>query len=161
MPLSQTQRNLAVSVAVLVAFIVILFWIYRLPDPRSQEFPALVAMTAIVLCGFDVIVHTNTAIGRRLTAVLTGSQSLAEGETDHGIRHEVVAILWISIATLALVLAGFLVGILAYVFGYMVLRAGRSVRQGALVAVATTGSIWLGFELFLSYDLYPGVLFGN
>jgi hypothetical protein len=152
------RRDLAVSLGVLVFFVVVLVWTYRFPEARGREFPAMVSMAAIVLCLIDLLTHTDTAVGRRLAAVLSGSSQLPTG--GWGIRREAIAILWIAGATLLMVFAGFLAGIPVYVFCYMVLHAGRPVRQGIAAALVTTGAIWLAFELLLSYQLYRGVLFG-
>ena len=160
MPLSSKQRNLAVSVGVLVFFVVILVWTYRFPEARGREFPALVSMAAILLCLIDIVAHTDTAFGRRLDAVLTGEIEGPTGVLRHGARREAIAILWLAGATLLIVVAGFLAGIPVYVFGYMVLHAGRPLRQGAIAALVTTGAIWLAFELLLGYQLFRGVLFG-
>ena len=156
---SSRQRDLAVSVGVLVFFVVILVWTYRFPEARGREFPALVSMAAIVLCLIDLIAHTDTAIGRRLAAVMTGKVDPSAGILAHGAWREAVAILWLAGATLLIVVAGFLAGIPVYVFCYMVLHAGRPLRQGAIAALVTTGAIWLAFELLLGYQLYQGLLF--
>lgn len=156
---SSRQRDLAVSVGVLVFFVVILLWTYRFPEVRGREFPALVSMAAIVLCLIDLVAHTDTAVGRRLAAVLTGEINPSAGILTHGTWREAVAILWLAGATLLIVVAGFLAGIPVYVLCYMVLHAGRPLRQGAIAALVTTGAIWLAFELLLGYQLYRGLLF--
>jgi hypothetical protein len=156
---SSRQRDLAVSVGALIFFIVILVWTYRFPEARGREFPALVSMAAIVLCLIDLVAHTDTAFGRRLASVMTGEVDPSAGILAHGAWREAVAILWLAGATLLIVVAGFLAGIPVYVFCYMVLHAGRPLRQGAIAALVTTGAIWLAFQLLLGYQLYRGLLF--
>jgi hypothetical protein len=156
---SPRQRDLAVSVGVLIFFVVVLLWTYRFPEARGREFPALVSMAAIVLCLIDLIAHTDTAIGRRLASVLTGAVAPSAGVPRHGAWRETIAVLWLTGATLLIVVAGFLAGIPVYVFGYMVLHARRPLRQGAIAALVTTGAIWLAFQLLLGYQLYRGLLF--
>lgn len=160
MRLSLKLENLVVSLIVLAFFVVILVWTYRFPEGGGREFPAMVATAAILLCLIDLIAQTDTAVGHRLAAVLSGSADIATGLT-RGLRTEVVALFWIAAATVLMVTVGFLVGIPAYVFCYMTLHAGRPMRQGALAALLTTGAIWLAFQQLLSYDLYPGVLFAD
>jgi hypothetical protein len=116
-------------------------------------------MAAILLCLIDLVAHTDTAIGRRLAAVLSGEVNAPAGIFTHGARREAVAVLWLGGATFLIVVAGLLAGIPVYVFCYMVLHAGRPVRQGVIAALATTGAIWLAFELLLGYQLYRGLLF--
>ena len=156
--LSARHRNLAVSVGVLVFFVVVLLWTYRFPEARGREFPALVSMTAIVLCLIDLLAHTDSAIGRRLSVMLSGELAPSSGILTHAGWREAIAILWLAGATLLIVVAGFLAGIPVYVFGYMVFHAGRPLRQGALAALVTTGAIWLAFQLLLGYQLYRGLL---
>ena len=161
MKLSVKLENLAVSLVVLAFFVVILAWTYRFPQATSREFPSMVCIAAIVLCLIDLITQTDTAIGRRLAVALPGSATIAASGLTRGIRGEATALAWIAGAAALMVLAGFLAGIPAYVFCYMTLHAGRSVRQGVIAALLTTGTIWLAFQQLLSYQLYRGVLFGE
>ena len=78
-----------------------------------------------------------------------------------GVRRELIVMLWIVAATTLMVLFGFVVGIPAFVFGYSILHARRTLRQSAIAAIATVFAIWIGFELLLNYELYPGLLFVN
>jgi hypothetical protein len=45
------------------------------------------------------------------------------------------------------------------VLGYSLLHARRNLRQSVIAAIAVTIAIWVGFELLLNYELYPGLLF--
>jgi hypothetical protein len=161
MRLSPKLANLVITLVVLAFFVVILMWTYQFPEASSRRFPSMVSMAAIVLCLIDLIAQTDTAIGRRLAAVLPGSATIATAGVTRGIRPEAVALLWIAGAAALTVMAGFLAGIPAYVFCYLTLHAGRPVRQGAIAALLTTGAIWLVFQQLLSYQLYRGVLFGD
>jgi hypothetical protein len=152
---SQTRQDLVVSLVVLAFFIGMLVWSEQIPDPRGRHFPVLVSATAVVLCIVDMIAHTDTGIGRAIATVLSGT--LEHPIHAHPLRREVVAIAWIVGATALVLLAGFLVGIPVYVLGYM-LHAGRTFRNAAITALATTAFIWIGFEVLLNYDLYRGLL---
>jgi hypothetical protein len=109
----------------------------------------------------DVIARTETAIGRRIGQILSGSGHMADHGLAVGVRHELIVMLWIVTATMLMVVFGFVVGIPAFVFGYSLLHGRRTVRQSAIAAVATVFAIWVGFEFLLNYDLYPGLLFAN
>jgi hypothetical protein len=159
MTLSFTQRNLIVSLLVLAFFAGMLVWSEQIVEARGREFPVLVSVAGIVLCLLDVIAHTDTAIGRVIAMVLSGTAHLASEGPKHAVKLELVAMLWIVVATALMVLLGFLAGIPAYVFGYSLLHARRTVWQSAISAIAVTIAIWIGFELLLSYDLYSGILF--
>ena len=158
---SPRQRNLAVAFFGLGFFIVMFLWSGQIADVRGREFPLLVSGAGIVLAILDVIAHTETAPGRRLFHVLSGAAHKLDQEINVGIRRELIVMLWIVMATLLMVLFGFVVGIPVFVFGYSLLHAQRNVRQSAISAIATILAIWVGFELLLNYELYPGLLFSS
>jgi len=155
--LSQSRQNLLVAILVLIVFVAMLTWSLTLGDHRGEEFPALVSTVAVILCLLDILAHTDSRLGRRLAMVLSGTLDATSAPT-HSVNRELIAIAWLVGATALMVVAGFLVAIPVYVFGYMLLYARRSVRAGAIAAVATTVCIWVGFELLLRYELYRGLL---
>jgi hypothetical protein len=155
---SPARKDLLTAIAVLAVFVGLLVWSEHIPHPQGREFPILVSGAAVVLCLLDVLAHTDTVIGRSVALILSGEAHRASVGSEHPLRSEAVAIAWIAGGTALMVLAGFLVAIPVYVFGYMVLYARRTVRDGALAALATTLCIWGGFELLLDYELYPGML---
>ena len=155
---SRTRQDLFVTIAVLALFLGMLAWSQSIPDVRGREFPMLVSSAAIVLCLLDVLAHTDTAAGRAIALLLSGAADHSERPAAHTVAREAMAVGWIAAAMALIVLAGFLVALPVYVFGYMLLYAGRTVRAGAITALATTVCIWVGFELLLSYELYRGVL---
>jgi hypothetical protein len=158
---SRTRPELLVSIAVLVFFVGMLIWSDHIPDPRGRYFPVLVSATAVALCLLDLIAHTETSFGRSVAFVLSGTLGQSTHAGGHPLRREAVAIAWVVGATALIVIAGFLVAIPVYVFGYMMLYARRTVRDSVIAALATTVCIWVGFELLLSYDLYGGLFFSN
>jgi hypothetical protein len=156
--MSPARKDLLVSIAALVLFAGLLLWSAYIPDPRGREFPLLVTSAAVVLCVLDVLAYTATPLGRSIALVLSGDAPRPAAGARYGLRPEAAAIAWIVAGTAAMVLAGFLAGIPIYVFGYMVLYAGRTIREGAIAAAATTVCTWVGFELLLDYELYRGAL---
>ncbi len=157
--MSAAARNRMVSLIVLVFFAIMLVWSKQITQARGREFPVLVSAAGVVLGLLDLVAHSGTAFGHRLAMVLSGAAHLESEHGGYAFRREVIAIVWIVAATALMVLAGFLAAIPVYVFGYMLLHARRTVRQGAIAALATTLAIWVGFELLLNYDLYGGLLF--
>ena len=159
MILSPRQRNLAAAFIVLVFFVIMFLWSEQIKEVRGHEFPLLVSGTGIVLAILDVIAHTETRIGHRIGLILSGSAHMTDDRLIVGVKRELVVMLWIVIATTLMVLVGFVVGIPAFVFGYSILYARRTLRQSAIAATVTVFAIWIGFELLLNYELYPGLLF--
>lgn len=161
MTLSSRQRNLAVAIIVLGFFVLMFVWSEQIKNVRGREFPLLVSGAGILLSILDVIAHTETAIGRRIGQALSGSAHAVEDGLNAGLRREFIVMLWIAIATGLMVLFGFIAGIPAFVFGYSLLQGQRTLRQSTVAAIATVFLIWVGFELLLNYDLYPGLLFAS
>lgn len=161
MALSDTRKNFYVALVVLAIFALMLVWSAHIPQPRGREFPTLVAWTGLVLGFLDVVAHTDTGVGRLIAMALSGTAHVAEEGSRYGIRKEVLSILWVVLATAAMILGGFLVGIPVYVFFYLLLHGRKSVRFSVLTALFTTLAIWLSFEVLLEYDLYTGILFAG
>lgn len=161
MTLSPRQQNLAVAFIVLGFFVVMFAWSEQIGDIRGREFPLLVSGAGIVLAVLDVIAHTDTGVGRRIGLILSGSAHMADNGLTVGIGRELTVMLWIVVATALMVLFGLVAGIPLFVFGYSSLYARRTLRQSAIAAIATVFAIWIGFELLLNYQLYPGLLFAN
>ena len=161
MTLSPRQRNLAVAVIVLGFFIIMFLWSEQIKEVRGREFPLLVSGAGIVLSVLDVIAHTETIMGRRIGLVLSGSAHMIDDGLMVGVKRELIVMLWIVTATTLMVLFGFVVRIPACVFGYSILYARRILRQSAIAAIATVFAIWVGFELLLNYEVYPGLLFAH
>ncbi len=161
MTLSPRQRNLTVAFIVLGFFVVMFLWSGQIKDFRGREFPLMVSGAGIVLAVLDVIAHTETGVGRWLSLVLSDSAHRTGDELIVGVKRELIVMLWIGMATALMVLFGFVAGIPVFVFGYSSLHARRTLRQSAVAAIATVFIIWVGFELLLNYDLYPGLLFAS
>jgi hypothetical protein len=155
-----TRRNLYVSLVVLAAMAGFLIWSYQY-DPRSRLVPVVVGWAGLVLCALDVIAHLDNRVGRWVGMVLSGTAH-GEASADDDKRRfgpEAIACLWMVGATAGVVLFGFMLAVPVYVFAYMLLHGGRTVRQSGIAAVVTTLFIWLVFEVFLRYEVYRGVLF--
>ena len=159
MTLSPRQRNFAVAFIVLGFFVMMFLWSEQIEEVRGREFPLLVSGAGIVLAVLNVIVHTETGIGRRIGLVLSDSMHMINDELIVGVKRELIVMLWIVAATTLMVLFGFVVGIPAFVFGYSILHARRTVRESTIAAIAIVLVIWIGFELLLNYELYPGLIF--
>ena len=161
MTLSPRQRNLTVAFIVLGFFVIMFLWSEQIKDVRGREFPLLISGAGIVLAVLDVIARTETGIGRWLSLVLSDTAHVTGDELIVGVTRELIVMLWIAVATALMVLFGFVAGIPAFVFAYSSLHGRRTLRQSAIAAIATVVMIWVGFELLLNYELYPGLLFAS
>lgn len=160
MTVTETRRNLYVSVVILAAMIGFLVWSYAY-DPGSRLVPVVVGWAGIVLCLLDLVAHLDHPIGRMVGTVLSGTAHRDEDvhETARRFGRELIACLWMVAALAGVVLFGFLLTTPVYVFAYMLWHGRRTVRQAGITAVVTTLFIWIVFELLLRYELFRGVLF--
>ena len=122
----------------------------------------LVDPSTLTLC-----LRLLSLLGRRLvvsTAKQTAEKIVEwkmEGDEDAALTRILLAVAWVVAYLAALFLTGFMIATPIYVLLYMLIHGGRSLRDSALAAAATTLTIWLTFVVLFRYPLYPGVLFGG
>lgn len=134
---------------------------FELPE-KSRMMPALVGWIAIVLCVLDVIAQTETAVGRWIARVLSGSaHATSDDKPPPGLRAELKAFSWIVFAAAGVTLFGFYWTVPVYVFVYTVFRGGKPLVMAGLTALGATLAIWVAFELLLEYEIYRGLLFSD
>lgn len=157
---ARARRDLYVSLVVFAMMVGLLIWSYQL-DPRGRTMPLLAAWAGVVISALDAIGRTDTRTGRWIGMILSDRLDMQKGKLGpvRRLPVELLACLWMVIGIGLVVMFGFLLAIPVYVFAYMLIYGGRSLRQSGITAVVTTGLIWLMFEVMLRYDLYRGILF--
>jgi hypothetical protein len=153
-------RNLYASLLILAIAIAFQAMTYGLPA-NNRMVPALVGWIAIVLCVLDVIAHTETAAGRWIARVMSGSAHIAAAKPGPGLAAELRAFLWIALACAGVALFGFMWTIPVYIFAYTVIQGRKPMILAGLTALGATFSIWVAFELLLEYEIYRGLLFSD
>ena len=156
-------RELGPALFVLAGSIGFLFWTRAYPG-RSSAMPELVAWVTIALSLIDVIIQFDTAPSRTLRRLVTANRIVewkTEGEEDASFARIVVSIAWVVGYVVLLYFVGFMIATPIYMFFYMLIHGGHSLRNSVLMTAATTLAIWLTFEIAFKYPLYPGVLFGG
>ena len=68
------------------------------------------------------------------------------------------SVIWSCIALVLALVFGTVIGLAAYVFGYVLMQSGRSLLQSALASLAVVLAAWIGFELLLGQVLYRGLI---
>jgi hypothetical protein len=157
------QREFWAAILVLALSIGYLLWAKTYP-PAAGAVPVLVAWTTIVLSIVDAVSQFETPLGRWVRRLVTAEKIVEwkmEGDEDAPLTRILLAVAWISGYLTALFLIGFMIATPIYILSYMRIHGGRSLRDSALAAAATTVAIWLTFVLLFRYPLYPGVLFGG
>jgi hypothetical protein len=163
MTASVRWRDLGVALFLLAISVVFLLWARSYP-PRSSAMPELVAWATIVLALVDVIIQFETPWGRGLRRLVTAEKIVEwkpDGDEDASPGRIAAAIAWVAGYVVLLYFVGFLIATPVYMLLYMVIHGGHSIRNSVLVTAGTALTIWLTFEVFFRYPLYPGVLFGG
>jgi hypothetical protein len=158
------RRDFGAALVVLAGAFVFLLWAQTVPV-RAAAMPTLVAWLAIVLALIDVVAQTETAVGRAVRRFVSAEKVIewkAQGDGEDATWGRVfLSVLWVIGYLGGVYLVGFLLTTPLYVFLYMFLHGGKSLRIAGIMAIATTVLIWLTFEIAFNYPLYPGILFGG
>jgi len=157
-------RDFGAALVMFAFAVVFLLWTQTIPA-RATAMPTLVAWLAIVLASIDVVAQTETAIGRVVRRFVSAEKVIewkAQGDGEDATWGRVLlSVLWVVAYLAGVYLVGFLLATPLYVFLYMLLHGGKSLRAAAATAAVTTFLIWLTFEIAFKYPLYPGILFGG
>jgi hypothetical protein len=157
-------RDFGAALVVLAGAVVFLLWTQTVPA-RAAAMPTLVGWLTIVLALIDIVAQTNTAVGGAVRRFISAEKVIewkAQGDGEDATWGRVLlSVLWVIGYLGGVYLAGFLLTTPLYVFSYMLLHGGKSLRVAGIMAVVTTVLIWLTFEIAFKYPLYPGILFGG
>jgi hypothetical protein len=157
-------RDFGAALVILAFSVMFLLWTLTLPA-RAAAMPTLVAWLAIVLALIDVVAQTQTAVGRVVRRFVSAEKVIewkAQGDGEDATWGRVLlSVLWVVAYLAGVYLVGFLLTTPVYVFLYMLLHGGKSLRAAGIAAILTTALIWLTFEIAFKYPLYPGILFGG
>jgi hypothetical protein len=127
-------------------------------EEMAREMPVAVAWVMIVLLVLDITSRTETKLGHRILHLL--NPAAEKKREDHpALMLQLSAIFWPLLFTGLMIVAGVLVSVLLYVFGFMRFHGKRSMITALGTAVAVTGFTWFLFAFALSVELYPGLLF--
>ncbi len=146
-----------ISALVILAFVLAYITIgYITLDEASRHVPILAGLVTVFLLAVELARQG-----------LSSSESPApETMTNHGHTEspdlpgkEWRVLLSVAAAVTAIFLVGFLIAIPVYLVGAITLVGRRPLRVAVLTALVTTATIYGAFELLLSYELFPGILF--
>jgi Tripartite tricarboxylate transporter TctB family len=131
----------------------------------SRTVPQLIGSATMLFCALDVVSRSGTPWGRRLAAWLNPAGlsqvgPIAERRRSQQ-RRQFAAVGGVAGFTLALVLAGLLPSVAAFVALALRIGAGQSWRNSLLIAAAATFLVWLLFAVLLRLVPFPGLLFGG
>lgn len=123
-------------------------------DATSRLVPLLAAGVTLVLLVLDV--YRSLASGKRATV---GDAGRGDDDDDVTPEREIAALAYVAAGVLAICLVGFKVGLPLYLFASIAWLGRQSLRIATVVAIVASLGIYVVFEVILTYELYPGVLF--
>lgn len=132
-------------------------------SPDARAVPAGVAWVMMILVSFDLVSRTRTKIGATLMHWLNpaGDADKQDAVKRYPVLKQIVAVAWIAGFAAAMLLAGILYAVPLYVFSSLLIQGRRPLLVCIGFAAAATLMIWLLFDVVLSLELYPGILFGG
>lgn len=157
-PLVEDEKHSALYFAIgILAFMV--FFIHETYELQGKErtFPLIIGYTGIVLSLLDVASVTETAFGRFVTRFFGAMLDPSEVK-PRGVGRELLVFSVMGLGVLGIWLFGFLIASPIFVFLWMLVGGGKSLKLSLYVGLATFVFIYVLFELVLSYELFRGVV---
>lgn len=132
-------------------------------SPDARAVPAGVAWVMMILVSFDLVSRTRTKIGATLMHWLNpaGDADKQDAVKRYPVLKQIVAVAWIAGFAAAMLLIGILYAVPLYVFSSLLIQGRRPLLVCIGFAAAASLMIWLLFDVVLSLELYPGILFGG
>jgi hypothetical protein len=117
----------------------------------------------LILVSLDLVSRTRTKIGAALMHWLNpaGDAGKQDAVKRYPVLKQVIAVAWIAGFATAMLLVGILYAVPLYVFLSLLIQGRRPLLVCVGFAAGATLMIWLLFDVVLSLDLYPGILFGG
>lgn len=146
--------------ALYFAFGVMAFLIFFLHETyefqgKVRYFPLIVGWTGIALSVLDILGLTETRLAHRINTIFAGAIETPAGEGRKAGR-EIACFLAMLFGLALIWLFGFLVATPLFVFLWMRVWGGKSLRSSFYGGVFTLAFVWVLFEGLLQYELYRG-----
>jgi len=157
-PLVEPEKHSALYFAVgIMAFM--LFFLHETYELKGKEktFPLIIGYTGVVLSILDIASVTETAVGRFVTTFFGATLDPSEVK-PRTVGRELIVFSVMGLGVLGIWLFGFLIASPVFVFLWMLLGGGKSLKLSLYVGLGTFVFIYLLFEQVLSYELYRGVV---
>lgn len=141
-----SKRLSAIMPSILIILFVIGYLItaYLTLDATTRRVPVLFGFVTFALLVIDILSNKSPA---------------AESGSSMSHGREITAILFVAGGVAGIYLLGFLVAIPLYLVLSITYLGAQPIRVAIIVALIASASIYLIFEIALSYRLFPGILF--
>lgn len=124
---------------------------------KVRTFPLIIGYSGIVLSALDIASVTETVMGRFVTRVL-GAMLDPKEIKQRRVTRELVVFAVMSLGVLSIWLLGFLIASPIFVFLWVLIGGGKSLKMSLYVGIATLVFIVGLFEMVLKYELFRGVV---
>ena len=157
-PLVEDDKHSALYFAFgIMAFMI--FFLHETYELKGEvrTFPLIIGYTGIVLSVLDIASLTETAMGRFVTRVL-GAKLDPDEIKPRRVGRELLIIAVMGLGVLGIWLFGYLIASPLFVFLWVLIGGGKSLKLSLYVGFATLVFIYGLFELALNYELFRGVV---
>lgn len=155
-PLAASRGEWAFSAFVLLFIVVYLLDSYTYTEDE-RTVPLLAAWTTFAIILLDLLVMSNTRLGRSVGIVFPR----VRGPLDRSSTRMATSLFaWFAGLAVGIYLVGFLITIPIYAIASLMLRGRRRPLDAAYYSVGVFAAVWIVFEWLMGYELYRGLLFG-
>ncbi len=157
-PVVVEEKHSALYFAIgILAFMV--FFLHETYELKGKEktFPLIIGYAGVVLSLMDIASVTETAIGRFVTTFFGAMLDPSEIK-PRTVGREMLVFSVMGLGVVGIWLFGFLLASPVFVFLWMLVGGGKSLKLSLYVGLGTFFFIYVLFELVLSYELYRGVV---
>lgn len=116
----------------------------------SGFFPKFIGWIFVMLALIEVL--------RQLMSIFATKEKETKESGDHLMR-EFTGFLWLAALLATLYVLGFLIATPVFIFSFLRISAGKSLRECLLVSGLGTVFVYVIFVVLLEYRLFAGVLF--
>ncbi|MDH3239219.1 MAG: tripartite tricarboxylate transporter TctB family protein [Alphaproteobacteria bacterium] len=155
-PMVEVEKQSALYFAIgILAFMI--FFLHETYEFKGKErnFPLIIGYAGIVLSLLDIASVTETVAGRFVTRFFGATLDPSEIKPRE-VRRELLVFGVMVLGVIGIWLFGFLIASPIFVFLWMLLGGGKSVKLSLYVGLGTFVFVYLLFEQILSYELYRG-----
>ena len=123
----------------------------------GRTFPLIIGYSGLVLSVIDISSVTDTRIGRFVTRIF-GAALEPDQIKQRKVAREFLIFAVMALGVFGIWLFGFLIASPIFVFLWMWIGGGKSLKLSFYVGFATLVFIYGLFEAILKYELFPGVV---
>lgn len=124
---------------------------------KVRTFPLIIGFAGVTLCVFDILSVTDTRLGHFVTRVF--GAALEQDQIKHRpVRKELLIFAVMALGVFGIWLFGFLIASPIFVFLWMLIGGGKTLKLSLYVGFSTLVFIYGLFELILKYELFPGII---